>query len=183
MCPVPSLSHSLTTPLVKIEGDDALLTCVVQHQHNLTLMWKKYSRDKVGTKILTADTARVTSDKRISVIHEPGGQVYVLLIKNLTVRDAGVYICELNTQRITRSFHELKVLSDRLLAPGSSSDHTESPKEAQTATKNSIDVWNYSTERPINHDYSGCCAAKNVSKSCLGFCNIKNILEGTTGEL
>ena len=182
MCPVPSLSHSLTTPLVKIEGDDALLTCVVQHQHNLTLMWKKYSRDKVGTKILTADTARVTSDKRISVIHEPGGQVYVLLIKNLTVRDAGVYICELNTQRITRSFHELKVLSDRLLAPGSSSDHTESPKEAQTATKNSIDVWNYSTERPINHDFTDCCSAKNVSSSCLGFCDIKNILEGSTGS-
>ena len=97
------------------------------------------------------------------------------------MKDAGVYICELNSLNVTRSFHELKVLSDKLLAPVVASDFTEAPEEA--ATKDSLDVWNYSTERPINHDYSGCCAAKNVSKSCLGFCNIKNILEGTTGEL
>ena len=71
----PSLGHSLTTPLVKLEGDDALLTCVVQNQNNLTLMWKRDTRGKVGTKILTANTARITSDKRISVIHEEGGQV------------------------------------------------------------------------------------------------------------
>ena len=179
---VPSLSHSLTTPLVKIEGDDALLTCVVQNQNNLTLMWKKYSRDKVGTKILTANTARITSDKRVSVIHETGGQVYVLLIKNLTVKDAGVYICELNSEKITRSFHELKVLSDRLVAPVVPSDHTEKEdKEEKAVTKNSIDVWNYSTERPINHDFTDCCIAKNVSSSCLGFCDIKKILEGSAG--
>ena len=117
-------------------------------------------------------------------------QVYVLLIKNLTVKDAGLYICELNSVNVTRSFHELKVLTDRLLAPVVASDDNEAPGEssdsgeaASTATKDSIDVWNYSTERPINHDYSDCCSAKNVSKSCLGFCNIKNILEGTTGDL
>ena len=44
----PNLSHSLTTPLVKIEGDDALLTCVVQNQQNLTLMWKKVIKEKVS---------------------------------------------------------------------------------------------------------------------------------------
>ena len=114
-------------------------------------------------------------------------QVYVLLIKNLTATDAGVYICELNSVNVTRSFHELKVLSDRLLAPAVSSDLSEVPgatsESGEAATKDSIDVWNYSTERPINHDYSDCCSAKNVSKSCVGFCNIKNILEGTTGEI
>ena len=114
-------------------------------------------------------------------------QVYVLLIKNLTMKDAGLYICELNSVNVTRSFHELKVLTDRLLAPVVASDFTEAPSTSsdsdEVATKDSIDVWNYSTERPINHDYSDCCSGKNVSKSCLGFCNIKNILEGTTGEL
>ena len=107
-------------------------------------------------------------------------QVYVLLIKNLTVKDAGVYICELNSLNVTRSFHELKVLSDKLLAPVVASDFTEAPEEA--ATKDSLDVWNYSTERPINHDFTDCCSAKNVSSSCLGFCDIKNILEGSTGS-
>ena len=87
------MSHSLTTPLVKVVGDDALLTCVVQNQQNYTLMWKKDSKEKVfifinrvikmivifvlqiGTKILTANTERVTGDPRVSIIHEEGGEV------------------------------------------------------------------------------------------------------------
>ena len=28
------MSHSLTTPLIKMEGDDALMTCVVQVRHD-----------------------------------------------------------------------------------------------------------------------------------------------------
>ena len=43
-------------------------------------------------------------------------------------------------------------------------------------------MWNYSTERPITHDYKECCMASNVTKQCLGFCNIKNILDGNTGQ-
>ena len=112
--------------------------------------------------------------------------MYVLLIKNLTVKDAGVYICELNSVNVTRSFHELKVLSDKLLAPVVASDFTEAPDQGtdsdEAATKDSIDVWNYSTERPITHDYKECCMASNVTKQCLGFCNIKNILDGNTGQ-
>ena len=69
------MSHSLTAPLVKVVGDDALLTCVVQNQQNYTLMWKKDSKEKIGTKILTANTERVTGDPRVSIIHEDGGQV------------------------------------------------------------------------------------------------------------
>ena len=163
---------------------------------------------QVGTKILTANTERITGDKRISVIHEEGGQVtlaalkanafalpcsfpvyfdwtfqvYVLLIRNVTLKDAGVYICELNTPEVTRSFHELRIISDRLLAPVVASDHADDDDD-DTSTRDSIDVWNYSTERPINHDYSDCCIHKNVSKKCLGFCNIKNILEGSTGRI
>ena len=109
-------------------------------------------------------------------------QVYVLLIRNVTLKDAGVYICELNTPEVTRSFHELRIISDRLLAPVVASDHADDDDD-DTSTRDSIDVWNYSTERPINHDYSDCCIHKNVSKKCLGFCNIKNILEGSTGRL
>ena len=90
----PSLSHSLTTPLVKVEGDDALLTCVVQNQQNLTLMWKKSIKDKIGTKILTANTARVTGDNRVSIIHEDGGQVghqsQQLSLENYDVKITGL---------------------------------------------------------------------------------------------
>lgn len=33
-----------------------------------------------------------------------------------------------------------------------------------------------------NHNYTDCCVARNVSKSCLGFCNIQSILDGSTGQ-
>ena len=55
---------------------------------------------QAGSRILTANTDRVTSDPRVSIIHEAGGQVYVLLIRNVTNRDAGMYICELNTPEV-----------------------------------------------------------------------------------
>ena len=108
------------------------------------------------------------------------------MIRNVTLKDAGVYICELNsTPNVTRSFHELKIISDRLLAPVVASDHEDNDNkdnDKEVTSRDSIDVWNYSTERPINHDYSDCCISKNVTKKCLGFCNIKNILDGNTGK-
>ena len=58
-----------------------LMVIMLQNQRNLTLMWKRETREKVGTKILTANTAAITSDPRVSVIHEDGGQVYVLVIR------------------------------------------------------------------------------------------------------
>ena len=96
------MSHSLTTPLVKVVGDDALLTCVVQNQQNYTLMWKKDSKEKVfilinvvndcyffvlqiGTKILTANTERVTGDPRVSIIHEEGGEVRPVMIMMMMI--------------------------------------------------------------------------------------------------
>ena len=46
----------------------------------------------------------------------------MLMTRNVTLRDAGMYICELNTATVTRSFHELKVITDKMLvAPVSSS--------------------------------------------------------------
>lgn len=33
----------------------------------------------------------------------------------------------------------------------------------------------------VRHDYTECCMMLNVSTSCLGFCTIHNIMDGTTG--
>ncbi len=70
--------------------------------NGLSLIW----RSQRGT-VLTAGDNRVTSDDRIDVIHDKGGDVYVLSISNLTVEDSGVYVCEVNTQPPTRTFHKL----------------------------------------------------------------------------
>jgi len=32
------------------------------------------------------------------------------------------------------------------------------------------------------HNFTQCCVAANVSKSCLGYCNLQNIIDGNTGE-
>ena len=42
-------------------------------------------------------------------------------------------------------------------------------------------LWGYTTPKPINHNYTQCCIDESVPNECLGFCSIKNILEGTTG--
>lgn len=38
------------------------------------------------------------------------------------------------------------------------------------------------TASPANHNYTSCCIATNVSRGCLGFCNIQSILDGQTGQ-
>ena len=60
------------------------------------------------TQLLSAGTTRVTPDKRISVIHDEGGDVFVLSISGVTVNDTGTYMCEVNTDPPTRSFHNLQ---------------------------------------------------------------------------
>ena len=170
----------MTTPVIKVEGDDTLLTCVVRNQANFTLMWKKAAKEKAGNKILTANMERIKSDKRLKIMHEDGGQVYVLVVANVTSRDAGMYICELNSDPTIRSFHELKVLSAFLQPPVPTSESSVA-SGSTASTKDSVEVWGYSTESPIDHDFSACCAGRNISSVCQGFCNLKSILDGNTG--
>ena len=34
----------------------------------------------------------------------------------------------------------------------------------------------------VGHNYTECCQQYNVSSACWGFCNLKSILDGTTGQ-
>ncbi|XP_026479824.1 uncharacterized protein LOC113386249 [Ctenocephalides felis] len=60
-------------PVAVVEGGDALLTCVIRPMTSDapggadTVLWKT-GRGQV----LTADSARVTNDRRISVLHDEG---------------------------------------------------------------------------------------------------------------
>ncbi|KAJ8984656.1 hypothetical protein NQ317_015747 [Molorchus minor] len=99
-----------------------------------------------------------------------GGDVWVLVIKTAKPTDSGVYVCEVNSSPIVRSFHRLSVLSKSMLPPNNSTDvasEYEDPRQAFSSR---------------NHNYTDCCTSKNVSSACLGFCNIQSILEGTTGQ-
>ena len=74
-----------------MSGDTALLTCVVSHPGDNTLLWKKLSKNRGPNILLTAGSEVVSSDPRVSVLHEAGGNVYVLRISNLTTHDSGWY--------------------------------------------------------------------------------------------
>ena len=157
---------------------------MVRNQRNHTVLWKRSEKKKLGAQILTANNDKVTSDPRVEVIHETGGEVYVLLIRNVTHRDAGMYMCEVNSDPPLRSFHQLNILahglvppSESLVAPGGAGQSTT----AAPASTSSVSPWGYSTVRPVVHEYRDCCLSRNVSAACLGFCSLKAILDGDTG--
>ncbi|XP_050297664.1 Ig-like and fibronectin type-III domain-containing protein 1 [Anthonomus grandis grandis] len=179
---LPSMRDSLTNPVHVYDGDDALITCVVRDIGSNTVMWKKEDRERHSMRVLTAGENRVTADNRFSVLHDSGsmeddygttdvpsgGDVWVLVIKNSRPSDSGIYVCEVNSNPIVRSFHKLSVVS-------------------RAITANPTDVIIYEDPKPTggfakNHNYTECCIAQNVSKGCLGFCNIQSILEGSTGQ-
>ncbi|XP_012543960.1 Ig-like and fibronectin type-III domain-containing protein 1 isoform X2 [Bombyx mori] len=157
-------------------GEDALLTCVVLGARGRPVFWRR-ARD---LQLLTAGAVRVTRDDRIQVLHddseEPlqgpgikkGGDVWALVIKSVKPSDAGLYMCELNTEPPVRSFHRLTVIS-RGLTPPENRNITDT-YSAYTPTLSSV---------AMAHNYTDCCLSSNVSKSCLGFCSIQTILEGT----
>ncbi|XP_023310369.1 Ig-like and fibronectin type-III domain-containing protein 1 isoform X2 [Anoplophora glabripennis] len=175
---LPSMRDSLTNPVHVYEGDDALITCVVKDIGPNTVMWKKEERERHSTLVLTAGENRVTADKRFGVLHDSdgsselpsGGDVWVLVIKTAKPTDSGVYVCEVNSSPIVRSFHKLSVLSKAMLPPNNSTEMMPQFEDSRQS---------FSSR---NHNYTDCCMGKNVSSVCLGFCNIQSILEGTTGQ-
>ena len=69
---MPSLRDSIRQPLYVVEGEDALLTCVVRNLESNTLLWKREDTERRSTRILTAGENRVTSDSRFNIIHDAG---------------------------------------------------------------------------------------------------------------
>ncbi|XP_062560024.1 Ig-like and fibronectin type-III domain-containing protein 1 [Armigeres subalbatus] len=185
-------------PSMVHEGEDALLTCVVMTPYNNdTVLWRKGP-----SEILSAGMNRVTSDKRISILHDDspkgrsplGGDVWVLLIKDARQNDSDVYVCEVNSDPVVRSFHPLRVKKARktnstTTTAAAASESTTSRSNAEPTSDEEEDDDDDEDEEitpnngvpPITHDFTGCCQANNVSEACLGFCVLHNILDGATG--
>ncbi|GLG94351.1 Uncharacterized protein GBIM_01578, partial [Gryllus bimaculatus] len=169
-----SVRDRLTHPVHVYEGDDALVTCVVRDAGDNTVLWKKEDRERHSLRVLTAGEARVTADRRFDVLHDAGGDVWVLVIKETKAADAGIYVCEVNSNPVVRSFHKLSVLS-RALQP---------PPENGTGGAGLLGAGASDAARSAaqRHNYTACCAARNVSAACFGFCAVQSILQGNTGQ-
>lgn len=115
-----------------------------------------------------------------------GGDVWVLVIKTARPTDSGIYVCEVNSNPIVRSFHKLSGNIFCFLPYFLKSSFRFSQLQlvlSRSITANPTDVIIYedpqATAGPIkNHNYTDCCLSLNVSTGCLGFCNIQSILEG-----
>ncbi|XP_063860088.1 Ig-like and fibronectin type-III domain-containing protein 2 isoform X4 [Scylla paramamosain] len=158
--PRPFIRNTANAPREFREGDDILLTCVVADLGNHTVWWSKRGNGK--KTILTVAERSITSDERVSLLHDRGGDVWVLVIKNARVSDAGIYVCEINTNPSLTSIYVVSV--------------TSHPFTVTTANASATQVALRST-----HNYTDCCVQNSVSPQCLGFCAIHNILEGKTG--
>lgn len=185
-------------PRLVAEGDDALLTCVVMGSHrNDTVIWRKGP-----SEILSAGLNRVTNDKRISILHDDaasstssasrdvsnskklGGDVWVLLIKSVKPEDSDVYVCEVNSDPVIKSFHPLRIKSKNgTFFTNPSVTEDKNARDPIDMSPPSIDSESEYQNFPptITHDFTECCESFNVSTKCLGFCTIHNILDGTTG--
>ena len=158
---------ALTAQSVKSQvGEDGLLTCIVTNQGQNTVIWKKDEKGKAGNKILSANDAVISSDKRISVLHEDDGEVYVLLIKNLTIKDSGFYVCEVNSDPPVRSFRKLIV----------SNKAQPKPKNVSLVTELVAPQYWHQPIQSIEHNFTQCCVDKMVPTTCLGFCELNSIL-------
>ena len=102
-----SLRPSVSAPVYSQEGGQADLACRLAGQGNATLMWNKMPGAAHKTAlVLTANTKRIAGDRRFSVVHDVGGQVYVLHIADVQQKDGGLYSCEVDS---VSTFHRLVV--------------------------------------------------------------------------
>ncbi|GAB0093957.1 Fibronectin type-III domain-containing protein [Sergentomyia squamirostris] len=100
-----------------------------------------------------------------------GGDVWVLLIRDARPTDTDVYVCEVNSDPVLRSFHPLRVKSLNSTTKTSTEDEADGGEIAEQTTPITALV----------HDFTDCCNAQNVSSKCIGYCTVHNILDGTTG--
>lgn len=117
-----------------------------------------------------------------------GGEVYVLLIKNVNPDDTDVYVCEVNSDPMLRSFHPLRVKAKNGNNSSTSSNktsNTDTSKDLTPVTEEVIEDGGGSSVSDmmpsVTHDFTECCDSLNVSLKCKGFCSVHNIIDGSTG--
>ncbi|XP_066953802.1 zwei Ig domain protein zig-8-like [Macrobrachium rosenbergii] len=79
-----------------VEGQTAHLVCRVNNLGTKTVSWIRH----LDTHILTVGSFTYTSDHRFSALHREGTNEWTLQIRQPTVRDSGLYECQVSTKPI-----------------------------------------------------------------------------------
>ncbi|KAK8378024.1 hypothetical protein O3P69_018748 [Scylla paramamosain] len=95
----PVFDPSVPSNVTAVEGQTAHLVCRVNNLGTKTVSWIRH-RD---THILTVGSFTYTSDHRFSALHREGTNEWTLQIRQPTVRDTGLYECQVSTKP-TRGF-------------------------------------------------------------------------------
>ncbi|XP_042233361.1 protein amalgam-like [Homarus americanus] len=102
-------------------GREARLACVVENLHNYRVAW--IYKGTGGRTVLTMAMQVVTKNPKISTTQE--AQAWVLTITNLTKKDQGIYMCQLNTKPARKQMGYLHVVEPPVIDDAaSSSDST-----------------------------------------------------------
>ena len=157
-------------------GDTALLTCVVTNQGSHSVSWSKLTKTPHGQDtLLSVNTEVATEDARVGLLHEEEGEVYVLVLSNLTVHDAGMYSCELSTQPPTRSRHELRVVSGQRRVITLEDLGLGRPGEIEVYDdEDDYDILQ-SHVNASQHQFDSCCLHSNVTRGCQGYCDLDTL--------
>ena len=96
LAPLPVFSISTVQEVETVLGDDLLLHCQVDNLGHHTVSWIRQK----DLQILTVGSHKFTTDKRISVEHNPRYGDFMLLMKLVNMEDLGQYECQINTSPI-----------------------------------------------------------------------------------
>lgn len=122
---------------------------------------------------------------------QSSGDVWVLVIRKAKPTDSGLYVCEAGNNDTLRSFHKLIgefIHKKQFPLYNCNTNYIQIsvlPRGLVPPENNTEDTYSQSYNDPFAgrvHNYTDCCVNNNVSQTCLGFCNIQNILDGNTGQ-
>lgn len=111
-----STSFEDSTPqnVSTLVGESAFLPCTVYHLGDRSVTWMR----KRDLHILTAGIYTYSADERFVVLHPENSNDWTLHIRFVTLRDAGVYECQVNSDpKISRRVI-LNVIENQLDDPG-----------------------------------------------------------------
>ncbi|XP_045109454.1 zwei Ig domain protein zig-8-like isoform X2 [Portunus trituberculatus] len=109
-----SFEDSTPTNITALVGDSAFLPCTVFHLGDRSVTWMR----KRDLHILTAGIYTYSADERFMVLHPENSNDWTLHIKFATLRDSGVYECQVNSDpKISRTVY-LNVIENQLDDPG-----------------------------------------------------------------